>query len=93
MNSDGGGRNSEGLAEPYAADAVAEGKPWWQSRTILGAVVVVISTVASMVGWSVDAGEVTELAVQGAALVGAGLAIYGRVRARRPIRRVRRAGR
>ena len=84
----GSGQDAHGpLLEPM----VPEGKPWWQSRTIIGASVVLISTVASMWGWSVDIGVTTEVVMQVAALVGAVLAIYGRVRAERPIRRVRRA--
>jgi hypothetical protein len=69
------------------------GKAWWESRTIVGSAIVIVSTLAGLAGWSVDSGVTTDIVLQVAAIIGGALAIYGRVKAERPIRRVRRAER
>ncbi len=85
--------HDEGLeASPVSAfPSPISGKSWWQSRTIIGAVIVLLASFAGIFGWSVDSDATTEIALQVASVVGAVLAIYGRVRAEQPIRRVRRA--
>lgn len=65
----------------------ASPKPWWQSRTLIGALTVVVATLAGLVGLDVDEAGAAELATALLTLAGAGLACYGRLRAERPIRR------
>jgi len=62
-------------------------KPWWQSRTIIGALVVLCAQGLRLAGLEVDTGAVTDLVADGATVLGALLALWGRVRAERPIRR------
>lgn len=52
-------------------------KPWWQSKTIIGAAVVIF---ASALGGGNAAlqQELTDLALNAIALVGAAMSIYGR---------------
>ena len=69
----------------YASDE----KPWWQSRAIVGALVVVFAQVASLFGLVVDEPAATEAAFGLVTLVGAGLAWWGRVKATKPISRTK----
>jgi hypothetical protein len=62
-------------------------KPWWQSRAIIGAIVVVAAQAARLAGFETDTALVTELVIDGATIAGAALAWVGRVRAERPISR------
>ena len=64
-----------------------EEKPWWTSRTIIGAVIVIFSQVALLFGWDVDTHAATEAALEFATLVGGVLAWWGRIKATRPISR------
>ena len=64
-----------------------ESKPWWQSRTVIGALVVIVSSAAGLYGIQIDVGALTEIILQILALSGGVVAIYGRVKAERPIRR------
>jgi hypothetical protein len=68
-----------------AADAAALTQPWWTSRTIWGAIVVIIAQVAMLFGVSIDANGMTEAALALATLIGAIVAWWGRVNAGRPI--------
>lgn len=74
------------------AEQAGDSKPWWQSRAVVGALVVVVSVLARSVGVEVDSGALTDSAMaaidigtQATALVGAALALWGRVRATRPV--------
>jgi len=68
--------------------AVPESKPWYLSRSIIGAVVVVIATILTMVGRpeaaesvQAEAEPISGLITQIFVLIGAAVAIYGRIRA------------
>jgi hypothetical protein len=58
-------------------EVTTENKPWWQSRTIIGALVAVI---AGIVGGGNAAlqQEITDLMLNAVVLAGAAMSIYGR---------------
>lgn len=76
---------------PDAPPLATPAKPWWLSRTIVGVVGVVIVGALGVHG--VDASEITDWLMQAIELGFAALAIWGRVRADRPIAPVRLPGR
>ncbi|AHF03438.1 hypothetical protein MARPU_05775 [Marichromatium purpuratum 984] len=61
-------------------------KPWWQSRAVIGALVVVLAQIASVAGITLDTAALTDALVTLASIAGAGMAIWGRVRASVPLR-------
>lgn len=61
-------------------------KRWWQSRTIWGAVAVLIAELARAFGLEVSEEEVGGLLMQIVTVAGALVAIYGRVQATARIR-------
>ena len=61
-------------------------KPIWQSRTIIGAFVTILALVAGFKNFKIDVANLTDILVQVAGLVGAALAIYGRIRATQPVK-------
>lgn len=63
----------------------AASKPWWQSKTILGALAVLLAAGASAAGIDLDEGTVTETLERVVTAAGAVLAIIGRITARAPI--------
>ncbi|MBF0415610.1 MAG: hypothetical protein HQL79_07560 [Magnetococcales bacterium] len=63
-----------------------EEKSLHQSRTFWGVVIVLLSALAPSLGLEVDQGSLTSIANQIVAVVGAFLAVYGRIKAERPIR-------
>ena len=65
--------------------SAADPKPWYQSTTIRAAVAIVIVQIAAALGVSLDGGVVVEVVAALGTLVGAALAVYGRVRAEQPI--------
>lgn len=65
----------------------ADPKPWWQSRGVVGALLVIVSQVGAACGVQLDAGALTELAMQALGLLGAVLAMVGRIKAQQPIGR------
>jgi hypothetical protein len=68
------------------AERPSEGKPWWQSRTIIGAAAAILATVLGMVFKAeIPNEDVTELLLGLAAVVGSALAIYGRIKAKGPV--------
>lgn len=69
------------------ADDLAKPKPWWQSKAIIGAGMVLVAQGARMVGLEVDSEAATDAVLSGITLIGAGLAWYGRFKATRPISR------
>lgn len=77
----------EAMAEYAQRSGIVEPpeKPWWQSRTIIGTLVSSAAIIAGVIGFELDADQVTELAVAGAALAGNILAWYGRVKASKVI--------
>ena len=59
----------------------ADPKAWYQSRGIVGALIVMLAQLGAGFGYTVDAGMLTELAMQAITLVGGLLAFVGRLRA------------
>lgn len=76
---------------PPAPTPTTIAKPWWLSRTIVGVVGVVI--VSALGGRNVDASAITDFLMQAIELGFMALAIWGRIRADRPIAPVRLPGR
>jgi hypothetical protein len=64
-----------------------ETKAWWQSRTILGIVIMVVAQVLKYLKVDLATEELTQIVYLAAETFGASLAIYGRVRARKAIKR------
>lgn len=62
-------------------------KPWWQSRAIIGALVIVAAQGLRLTGWEIDTEALTDALLNALILVGAALAWWGRVQATRPISR------
>ena len=58
-------------------EVTTENKPWWQSRTIIGAAAVVLASVLGG-GNAVLQQEITDLVLNAVALAGAAMSIYGR---------------
>lgn len=64
-----------------------ETKPWWQSRTIVGVIVLVLAQVLKYLKIDIVNEELTDIVVLAMDAIGASLAIYGRVKARKTIKR------
>ena len=62
-------------------------KAWWQSRTIIGIVVMLLAQVLKWLKIDIVNEELTDIVTVAMESIGAGLAIYGRVKARKSIRR------
>lgn len=63
-----------------------QGKAWWQSRTIIGAVAAIAATVlGAVLKTELPQEDVAEMLFAAATVAGSVLAIYGRVKASRPI--------
>lgn len=65
---------------------IADPKPWYRSRGVLGSLMVVVAQLGALAGLSLDPGLLTELALQGVTLAGGVIALWGRVRAEQPVR-------
>ena len=68
-------------------------KPWWQSKTIWGALITIIALILSLFGVQIDEqtkqvliNESVALATAVAGIVGAVLSIYGRIKAKQRIK-------
>ena len=72
------------MSDGNQADDTA--KPFWQSRTIIGAVVALVALFAGFRNVKIDAANLTDILVQVAGLVGTALAIWGRFQATQPIK-------
>jgi hypothetical protein len=64
-----------------------ESKPWWQSRTIIGALVVFLGMGFRASGVDIVNEELTAILTLLLESVGASLAIWGRMQARKAIKR------
>ena len=64
-----------------------ETKAWWQSKTILGVVIMLLAQVLKLAKVDIANEELTQIVYLAAETLGASLAIYGRVRARKAIKR------
>ena len=62
-------------------------KAWWQSRTIIGIVVMLLAQVLKWLKVDIVNEELTDIVTLAMESIGAGLAIYGRIKARKTIRR------
>jgi uncharacterized membrane protein len=69
-----------------------EEKAWWQSRTIIGIVVMLLAQALKWFKVDIINEELTDIVTIAMEAVGAGLAVYGRVKARKNIRRTRPGG-
>jgi hypothetical protein len=61
-------------------------KPWWQSRTLIGVAVLLISQALKAANVDIVDAEVTDALTLLLDTVGASLAIYGRIKARRTLK-------
>jgi len=61
-------------------------KPWYQSRTIVGIVVMILAQVLRWFKVDILNEELTDIVTLAMEAIGAGLAIYGRVNARKTLR-------
>ena len=64
-----------------------ETKPWWQSRTIIGVIVLLLAQVLKLLKVDIVNEELTQIVTLSLDAIGGFLAIYGRVRARKAIKR------
>jgi len=69
-----------------------EDKPWWQSRTIIGIVVMLLAQILKWLHVDIVNEELTDIVTIVMEAAGAGLAVYGRVKARKTLRRTRPGG-
>ena len=61
-------------------------KPWYQSRTIVGIVVMILAQVLRWFKVDILNEELTDIVTLSMETIGAGLAVYGRVNARKTLR-------
>jgi uncharacterized membrane protein len=71
---------------------MTEEKAWWQSRTIIGIVVMLLAQALKWFKVDIVNEELTDIVTIAMEAIGAGLAVYGRVKARKNIRRTRPGG-
>lgn len=64
---------------PSGADP--DEKVWWQSRTIVSSLAIVLCQLAALLGWAIDPAQISNLLLALVSLIGAATAISGRVRA------------
>lgn len=62
-----------------------ENKQWYMSKAIWGSIVAILASVIAMFGYSVPQEEMTEIIVQIVTVVGAAIALYGRIVATKSI--------
>lgn len=64
-------------------------KAWYQSRTVWGALIAILASLANAAGLEVsagDEGELVDLMVSAVGTIGGLIALYGRISARRRVR-------
>jgi hypothetical protein len=64
-----------------------EEKLWWKSRTIIGIVVMLLAQLLKSLHVDIVNEELTDIVTISMEAIGAGLAVYGRVKARKTLRR------
>ena len=64
-----------------------ETKAWWQSKTILGITIMLLAQILKLAKVDLATEELTQIVYLVAETLGASLAIYGRVKARKAIKR------
>lgn len=62
-------------------------KPWWQSRTILGILIMLLAQLLKLAKVDIATEELTQAVYLAVETLGAALAIWGRVKARKQIKR------
>jgi len=67
------------------SDPVPLVKPWWQSRTIVGVLVLLISMALKRANVDIIDSEITDMITLAMDTVGAAMAIYGRIEARKQL--------
>ena len=67
-------------------------KPWWQSRTIIGIVVMLLAQALKWFNVDIVNADLTDIVTIAMETAGAALAVYGRVKARKTLRRTRPGG-
>lgn len=67
-------------------------KAWWQSRTIIGIVVMILAQVLKWMKVDIVNEELTDIVTIAMEFIGATLAVYGRVNARKTLRRTKPGG-
>lgn len=67
-------------------------KAWWQSRTIIGIVVMILAQALKWMKVDIVNEELTDIVTIAMEFIGATLAVYGRVKARKSIRKTRPGG-
>lgn len=83
------GRIQSDVATSAAQELEAAAKPWWQSRTIWGAVVVLAAQLLRLAEIEVDVDGMTDAALSLATLFGAVMAWWGRLQAQQPVSRTK----
>ena len=63
-----------------------DGKPWYQSRGVIGGLVAVGAGIGSLFGVDVDQATATDIGLQIGTVAGAVFAVIGRIGAEKPIR-------
>ena len=61
------------------------GKSWFLSRGVIGSVVAIIAFAVQWKGWHIDQGKLVVDITQAIGLIGAIIALYGRIKADQPI--------
>ena len=62
-------------------------KPWYQSRSVWGGLAAVAAALGTLFGLDIDTPALTEILLALGGVIGGAVAVYGRVKAERPIRR------
>lgn len=71
---------------------MSDEKAWWQSRTIIGIVVMILAQVLKWMKVDIVNEELTDIVTIAMEFMGATLAVYGRVNARKTLRRTKPGG-
>jgi uncharacterized membrane protein len=82
-------RVNAAVEQETAEQIEAASKPWWQSRAIWGAVIVVLAQLARLIDVDIDVDGLTDAALSLATLIGAVMAWWGRMRADQAISQTR----
>lgn len=61
-------------------------KPFWQSRTLIGAIITIMAALAGVVGYTIDVQVTTDLFLLAIAGGSQLLVVWGRIKAEKPIR-------
>jgi hypothetical protein len=56
-------------------------KSWYLSKSVIGSVVAILALIAGAFGYDVDAAGQEQITLSVIGIIGAGLAIYGRIKA------------